>query len=101
VGRHDDDARSNLRGENCVGAPPSVRELSKARGRCRIEETYMTKSMPPVPPENHNPNDLDGKPPANSAPDLKKAERERNLEQQGRQGNIKQNTTNQGHQQDR
>lgn len=76
-------------------------ELSKARGRCRFEVTQMTKSMPPVPPDNQNPNDLHGKPPADSAPDLKKADRERNLEQQGRHGNIKQNTTNQGHKQDR
>lgn len=61
----------------------------------------MTKSMPPVPPENKNPKDPKGQNPQDTAPDLKKAERERNLEQQGRQGNIKQNTTNQGYHQDR
>jgi len=61
----------------------------------------MTKTMPPVPPDNKNPNDPSVQSTKDTAPDLKKAERERNFEQQGRQGNIKQNTTNQGYQQDR
>jgi hypothetical protein len=61
--------------------------------------------MPPVPPENRSPKgagaeirpDTDS-----SAPDREKRERaKRNLAEQGRQGNIKQNTTNQGYQQDR
>jgi hypothetical protein len=58
----------------------------------------MTK-QPPVPPANRSPkgpgasadlhdDDIKKKPPAN-------------LDQQDRQGNIKQNTTNQGYQQDR
>jgi hypothetical protein len=33
--------------------------------------------------------------------DKKPDDRQRNLAEQGRQGNIKQNTTNQGYQQDR
>jgi hypothetical protein len=59
----------------------------------------MTK-MPPVPPENQNPHGPDTESKIkkeNTKPD----DRQRNLAQQGRQGNIKQNTTNQGHQQDR
>jgi len=58
----------------------------------------MTK-MPPVPPANRSP-----KGPGDShkvEPDTSKDERPDNLAEQGRQGNIKQNTTNQGYQQDR
>lgn len=66
----------------------------------------MSKQQPPVPPDNRSPKgpqdtpgqDTSGKDPA---PDLKDANRQRNPEQQGRQGNIKQNTTHQGYQQDR
>jgi hypothetical protein len=58
----------------------------------------MTKA-PPVPPANRSP-----KGPV-SNPDLKNAEskppKPENLAEQGQQGNIKQNTTNQGYQQDR
>lgn len=61
----------------------------------------MSKQMPPVPPDNRSPKGPGNKPEKDSAPDLKDANRERNLEQQGRQGNIKQNTTHQGYQQDR
>jgi hypothetical protein len=59
--------------------------------------------MPPVPPENRSPKGPgEQKPvPADSAPRKKDAVRERHLGEQGRQGNIKQNTTNQGYQQDR
>ena len=59
----------------------------------------MTKP-PPVPKENRSP-----KGPGDDKPDVTNAgqapQEERNLQQQGRQGNIKQNTTNQGYQQDR
>ena len=55
---------------------------------------------PPVPPKNQSPqgtgdpkNGLGNAGPAGGRPD--------NLEEQDRQGNIKQNTTNQGYQQDR
>jgi hypothetical protein len=61
--------------------------------------------MPPVPPENRSPKGAvaELQPDADSsAPDREKRERDkRNLAEQGRQGNIKQNTTNQGYQQDR
>jgi hypothetical protein len=61
----------------------------------------MTK-MPPVPPANRSPHETE-KPSVDSAehsvPDIEG--RTRNLAEQGHQGNIKQNTTNQGYQQDR
>jgi hypothetical protein len=58
----------------------------------------MTK-MPPVPPANRSPKGT-GSDPAVSVDETKTDSRE-NLAEQGRQGNIKQNTTNQGYQQDR
>jgi hypothetical protein len=59
----------------------------------------MTKP-PPVPEENRSPKGAGEKsPPSRGGVDPK--DRERNLQQQGQQGNIKQNTTNQGFQQDR
>jgi len=57
-------------------------------------------NMPPVPPASRSPKSRD--PESQAKPDDKKPDdRQRNLDQQGRQGNIKQNTTNQGYQQDR
>lgn len=63
----------------------------------------MSKTMPPIPPENRSAKGPggDASAPADTAPDKKEEDRKRNLEQQGRQGNIKQNTTHQGYQQDR
>ena len=61
--------------------------------------------MPPVPPENRSPKDIGSN--TNSGAKHKKPARDpksgrpENLAEQGRQGNIKQNTTNQGYQQDR
>jgi hypothetical protein len=60
----------------------------------------MSSKLPPVPPENRSPKGPGGEPEVKarqSPPDRRK----RNLAEQGRQGNIKQNTTNQGYQQDR
>jgi hypothetical protein len=60
----------------------------------------MSKHVPPVPPASRNPKAGQG----HDAPDVKDRggkPGERNLEQQGRQGNINENTRNQGHQQDR
>ena len=62
----------------------------------------MTKRLPPVPPASCSP-----KGPGDQAQPPTSADREHadrppeNLEEQDRQGNIKQNTTNQGYQQDR
>ena len=63
----------------------------------------MSKHLPPIPPQNRSPKGtggdthLDPKANAKNAPHSD----EQNLAQQGHQGNIKQNTTNQGYQQDR
>ncbi|MBX9702013.1 MAG: hypothetical protein K2X74_21440 [Acetobacteraceae bacterium] len=65
----------------------------------------MSKAhLPPVPPANRSSHG-DSEPGKGKLPE-REAERtieskNRHLEQQGRQGNIKQNTTNQGYQQDR
>jgi len=63
----------------------------------------MTQKMPPVPPANRSPKGPGSDPAvsADTAPDKKMEDRQRNLGEQGRQGDIKQNTTNQGYQQDR
>lgn len=65
----------------------------------------MTKHLPPIPPENVSPKGTGGEnhlDPKNASTAQMKAQRaERNFAEQGRQGNIKQNTTNQGLQQDR
>lgn len=59
----------------------------------------MTSKMPPVPPANRSPKGPGADPDLESGTGETQATR--NLAEQGRQGNIKQNTTNQGHQQDR
>ena len=59
----------------------------------------MTKP-PPTPPDNRSPKGTgDAKSADTGAHPTGNADR--NLSEQGRQGNIKQNTTNQGYQQDR
>jgi hypothetical protein len=62
----------------------------------------MSKHLPPVPPENVSPKGPGGdhKSDPRSGGDSVHGG-ERNLAQQGRQGNTKQNTTHQGYQQDR
>jgi len=63
----------------------------------------MTKHLPPIPPDNRS-----RKGPGDTVPlDPQSGDKaavhggQRNLAQQGRQGNSKQNTTHQGYQQDR
>jgi hypothetical protein len=64
----------------------------------------MASHLPPVPPDQRSPKgphaDI-----AENAPGGEAAgradERDRNLDQQGRQGNSRINTTHKGHQQDR
>jgi hypothetical protein len=56
--------------------------------------------LPPVPPENRSPKGP-GADPSLDANEALPDRKDRNLAEQGRQGNIKQNTTNQGYQQDR
>jgi len=57
----------------------------------------MTK-MPPVPPEQRSPRGTGSDPKLKQDNTVRDRE---NLDQQGRQANIKENTTNQGYQQDR
>jgi hypothetical protein len=56
--------------------------------------------MPPVPPQNRSPKGVESDETKVPPNDPKPGTRE-NLAEQGRQGNIRQNTTNQGYQQDR
>jgi len=61
----------------------------------------MTSKMPPVPRANQSPKGTGDhkQTPADQTPHGQ--QRAQNPDQQGQQGNIKQNTTNQGYQQDR
>lgn len=64
----------------------------------------MTKRTPPIPPAGRSPKGPKRDVTANEAEDAHVSEtdkRMRNLEQQGHQANIVQNTRNQGYQQDR
>ena len=62
----------------------------------------MSAHPPPVPPEQRN-DEIPGTPEAATSERAPPGyqPQQRNLGEQGRQGNIKQNTTNKGHQQDR
>jgi hypothetical protein len=55
--------------------------------------------LPPVPPEQRSPKGPGSDPEVSKDDDT--SARNRNLREQGRQGNIYQNTHNQGYQQDR
>jgi hypothetical protein len=55
--------------------------------------------MPPIPPQNRSSKGV--KSDAHERPRDEKPPRRDNFAEQGHQGNIKQNTTNQGYQQDR
>ena len=62
----------------------------------------MSAHPPPVPPEQRNdklPGDAEAISTEHQPPGYRP--QERNLGEQGRQGNVKQNTTNKGYQQDR
>jgi hypothetical protein len=64
----------------------------------------MSKPTPPVPPaarSNKGPHAAPGDRPDESSSRRSDQQSEKNLAQQDKQGNIKQNTTNQGYQQDR
>ncbi|HEV7291475.1 hypothetical protein [Devosia sp. RR2S18] len=61
----------------------------------------MSKHLPPIPPENQSPAGPGGDKNLHDVADKKASRADRNFDQQGRQGNSKQNTTHQGYQQDR
>jgi hypothetical protein len=60
----------------------------------------MTNRPPPVPPDNRSSKGPGDAPEVQTDTSKRKPVPE-NLDEQGRQGNINQNTTNQGYQQDR
>lgn len=60
----------------------------------------MTSKMPPVPPDNQSRKGT-GDDKQMSADQAPRRQRVENPNEQGQQGNIRQNTTNQGYQQDR
>jgi hypothetical protein len=67
------------------------------------DENRMEQSMakpPPVPPDNQSHKGT-GDPKTAKPDQAGKASRSENAREQGQQGNIAQNTTNQGYQQDR
>ena len=61
----------------------------------------MTGKMPPVPPANQSTKGTGDDKQISPDQGPHGDQRARNPDQQGQQGNIKQNTTNQGYQQDR
>jgi len=63
----------------------------------------MSKKTPPIPPAGRSPKGSGARPAddAENAHVTETDKRLRNLEQQGHQANIAQNTRNQGYQQDR
>jgi hypothetical protein len=61
----------------------------------------MTSRMPPVPSENQSRKGTGDNKEMSPDQTLHGRKRAENPNQQGQQGNIKQNTTNQGYQQDR
>lgn len=61
----------------------------------------MTSRMPPVPPDNRSPKGTGDTKQMSTNQTPRGPQRAEHPDQQGQQGNIKQNTTNQGYQQDR
>jgi hypothetical protein len=59
----------------------------------------MTAHPPPIPPDQRGPQQVEAA--QNKSADNQVERDNRNLAEQGHQGNIKQNTTNQGYQQGR
>lgn len=61
----------------------------------------MASKMPPVPPDNQSRKGTGDSKQMSADQARQDQQRAQNPDQQGQQGNIKQNTTNQGYQQDR
>ncbi|MEY9360188.1 hypothetical protein ABH994_002909 [Bradyrhizobium yuanmingense] len=64
-------------------------------------DKIMASKMPPVPPDNQSRKGTGDRKQTSADQMPHGQERVQNPDQQGQQGNIKQNTTNQGYQQDR
>src|SRR4051794_18611025 len=67
---------------------------------CIVKREISMSKLPPVPPEQRSPKGP-GSDPATTKDAPAGSSHDRNLHEQGRQGNIYQNTHNQGYQQDR
>jgi hypothetical protein len=66
------------------------------------ERSIMTNRLPPVPPASRGPEGPGDQAEPPGSIDQKRTDQvPENLKEQDRQGDIKQNTTNQGYQQDR
>jgi hypothetical protein len=65
------------------------------------ERSIMTSRLPPVPPANRTPKGPGNQDEPTSSETERTDQPPENLKEQDRHGNIKQNTTNQGYQQDR
>jgi hypothetical protein len=61
----------------------------------------MSHKPPPVPPDNRSKKGPGSDPDVKTGRDQRKPPRKENAAQQGDRANIRQNTTNQGYQQDR
>ena len=61
----------------------------------------MSKKLPPIPPASRSPYGPGDAPQSTVADDAAKPGVPENVHEQGRQGNIAQNTHNKGYQQDR
>ena len=61
----------------------------------------MSAHPPPVPPEQQSPHEKSDPKTSSGGQSERDNRANRNLGEQGRQGNVKQNTTNTGYQQDR
>ncbi len=61
----------------------------------------MNSRLPPVPPQNRSPKGTGETPTETTLQERGTDSGRQNFDRQGRQGNIKVNTTNQGYQQDR
>jgi hypothetical protein len=71
-------------------------------GSRALEQSIMTSRPPPVPPASRSPKGTGNQvEPPTSADEERADQAPENLKEQDRQGNIKQNTTNQGYQQAR
>jgi hypothetical protein len=77
---------------------PDANSVRSSRVDVGKGDAAMSK-LPPVPPQNRSPKGPGADPAI--APEDRNPDAPENLDEQGRQGNIKQNTHNQGYQQDR
>jgi len=88
-----------IRIDRCAHSSRQIEQFAPRRVNKQNRRTSAMTKKPPVPQENRSPKGI-GSDPQTQVPDPK-PDRADNVAEQGRHGNIKQNTTNQGYQQDR